>query len=329
MSNVLKKYGAVIVVGIFFLGIIIFTGLDQAKNTISGKKENGEDVIFSISDNNITANEYYDEMYKIIGDSTLVTLFETSVADQVVETTDEIKETAKILAENAKSGYISQYGEEEARAKLTSILKSYGFNDGFDDLEDYFLINIKSSKIAQDYIDKNPDKYITPYMEESKPRLLSHILISMVDPENPTEEELAKQKAVEDALAGGKSFEEVAVEYSDDTASATQNGYLGLSDANTSYVPEFLEASLNLKENEISEWIKTDYGYHMIRCDADTFESINAKEEGTIYESILNNDPTIRSYAFWEKAQELNITFASDDIKNSLLKALGIEEGEK
>ena len=83
----------------------------------------------------------------------------------------------------------------------------------------------------------------------------------------------------EDALAEGRSFEDVAKEFSDDTGSAANGGSLGFSDADTSYVTEFLEAALKLNQGEISEWVIHDgsasggySGYHLIRCDSTSYE---------------------------------------------------------
>lgn len=324
MIKFLSKYGVVSLIALVFLGIISFVMYDQAKNTVPGKAVDGESVAFSIAKEDVTAGEYYDEMYKLRGIAAVASLFEKAVTKQAIEITAEMKENAALFANNTLSSYITQSGEVEGRAQLNSDLKGYGYTA--DTLEDFYLDSIRISKLSEQYIDANKEEYVPTYFEEAKPRLLSHILISIVDPENPTEEELAKMQAVDDALKNGTTFEEAAVTYSDDSGSAVSNGYLGFSDKDTQYVPEFLAASLELNEGETSEWIKTQFGYHLIRCDASSFETINAKEPGAIYDGILNKTPTIRSLAIWKKAEELGVTFANEELKQELLTYLGISE---
>ena len=73
--------------------------------------------------------------------------------------------------------------------------------------------------IRDSYYDEHLDELFKPIFEEKNGRILAHILIKMEDSQNPTQEELDKVKAVEQALADGKSFYDVAKEYSDDTGS--------------------------------------------------------------------------------------------------------------
>ncbi len=75
---------------------------------------------------------------------------------------------------------------------------------------------------------------------------------------------IAKAQA---ALKAGKSFEEVANEYTEDPSGKGKGGDLGLMDASTPFVPEFKAAALALKAGEITpQPVKTQYGYHLIQC---------------------------------------------------------------
>ncbi|MFV0479670.1 MAG: peptidylprolyl isomerase [Anaerorhabdus sp.] len=335
----LKSYGIVLAIAIFFIGIFIFVGLDESKNTLRGKSVGGEDIVFGLDGKNVTTNEYYDEVYTLMGDATVATLFESAVANQAVETTDELQASAQLLADNTRSGYASQYGQEEGDAQIVSVLKAYGYST-IDDLDDYFLTSVKTSTLSETYIDAHYDEYVAPYFETSSPRILSHILVQYA-PATSTDEELdsttltdeelleiaeATMAEVDAALAAGTSFEEVATTYSDDTGSAVNGGYLGFSDASTSYVTEFLEASLTLSEGETSAWIQTEYGFHLIRCESTAYEKIMETEPESLYEAILTANPTLKSIVLWEKAQELGVTFATDEIKANLLTSLGIAD---
>ncbi len=66
-------------------------------------------------------------------------------------------------------------------------------------------------------------------------------------------------------LAGKKDFETLAILYSDDPGSAEKGGNLGWI-RRSDLVPEFAGAAFKLKkEGDISEVVKTDFGYHIIR----------------------------------------------------------------
>ena len=85
----------------------------------------------------------------------------------------------------------------------------------------------------------------------------SHIL---VDHEHEIQDLLKK-------LEEGKSFEELAKEFSKCPSGKT-GGSLG-SFGKGQMVAPFETAALNLKVGEISGPVKTQFGYHLIRRDAD------------------------------------------------------------
>lgn len=85
-----------------------------------------------------------------------------------------------------------------------------------------------------------------------------------------------KQRA-EDVLArvkGGENFEELAKQYSEDIT-ADSGGDLGFF-SRGEMVPEFEEAAFNLDEGQISDLVKSRYGYHVIKI----LEKITNEETG-------------------------------------------------
>ncbi|MCX7599707.1 MAG: tetratricopeptide repeat protein [Armatimonadetes bacterium] len=77
---------------------------------------------------------------------------------------------------------------------------------------------------------------------------------------------LARKRA-EDLLAQikkGADFAKLAREFSDDKGSAKQGGDLGWFRPGT-MVPEFEQAAFALKPGQVSEVVKTDFGYHIIQ----------------------------------------------------------------
>ncbi len=111
-----------------------------------------------------------------------------------------------------------------------------------------------------------------------------HILIN-ADPE-PVDAGQAEADAlqrIEDARAridAGEAFTAVAIDVSDDS-SAAQGGDLGWF-GRGAMVPEFEEAAFALQPGEISEPIKSDFGYHLILV-----EEVNEEEDQVKARHIL------------------------------------------
>ncbi|MDI9245771.1 SurA N-terminal domain-containing protein [Marinobacter sp. CHS3-4] len=89
-------------------------------------------------------------------------------------------------------------------------------------------------------------------------RQASHILIE----DGGDAEEV--MKTIQQRLAEGESFSELAEEYSVDTISAEQGGDLGYAGRGV-YDPAFEDALFALKEGEVSEPVATSFGLHLIK----------------------------------------------------------------
>lgn len=93
-----------------------------------------------------------------------------------------------------------------------------------------------------------------------------HILFTTV---GKTDAEVAEiQKKAEDVLAQarkkGANFEDLAKKYSEDPGSKTKGGDLGWI-VKGQTVPEFEKAAFSLPKGEISDLIRTQYGFHIIK----------------------------------------------------------------
>lgn len=165
---------------------------------------------------------------------------------------------------------------------------------------DQLKLNYKESMLLQaayDEVTKDvttvPDADIAAYYEENKAdyfvdetRTARHILISPAAKDDagdtttstdastttttaaPTEADwsaaLAEAEKVRQELVGGGDWTEVAAEYSDDTGTKESGGDLGTV-SKGQMVPEFEESVFSLAKDEISQPIKTTYGYHIIQ----------------------------------------------------------------
>ena len=105
------------------------------------------------------------------------------------------------------------------------------------------------------------ESFVTPEKRE-----VSHILISVpADADSTAEEEArARLAALRNRIEVGESFEDLARDNSDDPGSATAGGSLGFIERGV-MVPPFEEAAFALAPGELSEPVRSSYGWHLIR----------------------------------------------------------------
>lgn len=94
-----------------------------------------------------------------------------------------------------------------------------------------------------------------------------HILVSI----KPTkEDEIAAAEKIKDIhrqLKEGANFEELVLKYSDDESSKGDSGHLGMNDIEQlkANMKEFVYALQDVKPGEISDPVRTQYGFHIIK----------------------------------------------------------------
>lgn len=88
-------------------------------------------------------------------------------------------------------------------------------------------------------------------------------------PPHTDAEALALIQKAQDELKAGKSFIDVANEYTEDPTGKGKGGDLGIVDAKTQFDPAFLQATLKLKTGEVTPTpVKSQFGYHLIKVDS-------------------------------------------------------------
>lgn len=187
----------------------------------------------------------------------------------------------KLISKDLEKNNI-KVDEKEANDNFLQYVQNYGGQEQFDKmLEDYnmnsdkFKETIKKDlmyKKHREWFDENnevTDKEIKDYFEKNKDQLAqvdaSHILV---------EDEKTAQE-VKQKLDDGEDFAKLAKEYSKDSANAENGGQLGFF-TKSSMVKEFSDAAFKLKVGDISEPVKTTYGYHIIKVNdkKDTAEKL-------------------------------------------------------
>ena len=85
-------------------------------------------------------------------------------------------------------------------------------------------------------------------------------------PPHTDAEALALIAKAQAELKAGKTFADVANEYTEDQSGKGKGGDLGIIDASTPFDPSFLKAALALKPGEVTPApVKSQYGYHLIQ----------------------------------------------------------------
>ena len=102
-------------------------------------------------------------------------------------------------------------------------------------------------------------------------------------------EALAKAKELRAQILAGVDFADLAKKESDDIGSGNNGGDLGTF-KHGQMVPSFEEAAFKLKPGELSEPVKTQFGYHLIKVqthDAKSFEDVRAEVEAKVKPDAL------------------------------------------
>ena len=92
---------------------------------------------------------------------------------------------------------------------------------------------------------------------------VAHVLVS-TDQRRP-EQAYDIARSIAQQARTGRDFAQLARERSDDPGSKQQGGDVGWVKPDSSFVPEFIGAAFRLRVNEISDPVRSRYGYHVIK----------------------------------------------------------------
>ena len=325
MLDFIKKQWFLSLIAALLVGTILYYVYDQNKDNLPAKSVGGKDVVFSVAGTDVTTDEVYQDLYKQYGKQVVYMFFERAVVHASAETTDVMKTKAEVDIAGVKQNFSDYYGADKYESYLLDALKSMGYTS-LEDLTDYFTYTYKLQDMLNAYVDEHLDTLYADFSVTNQPRVVSHVLIKMDDPNNPTADEKARFDAAKAALASGTSFEDLVAQYSDDTNTSANKGSLGYMDASTQYEENFLNAALALtQEGQLSDWTQTSYGFHLIRLDSMNIDSL--KEHTEFYNAILTANPLIQPSVIWAKAKELNVDFLGDDqLKADIMDYMGVTE---
>jgi parvulin-like peptidyl-prolyl isomerase len=167
-----------------------------------------------------------------------------------------------------------QYEKQILRTRLVGLMVKVETKPGEKELRDFYQ--------------KNRDRYRG--METYRP---SHILFRVSTGAPPGEVQEARKKCqkVLDQIRKGEDFGEMAILYSEDVSSKDR-GDLGFFKRGELF-PAFEKEAFRLKPGEISECVRSDFGFHIIRLidrkgsEPPPFEEVKDRVQSEYYEGEI------------------------------------------
>ncbi len=244
--------------------------------------ENKGEVIAVVNGDNIYANDFNNMisgLYGTSGDATEAekqSIYESLINSKLIE--QESKARKLSISDKDIDAYLQQVIAANGVASKDDFYKqlkdTYGYNKDF--VDSLIKSSMEEKKLYDDVISKDVkiDEAVIKKAYDDNPSKykmveVSHILIA-VDETQTKEVALAKAKSLIARLNAGEDFAALAKANSADTGSSVNGGvmtgYFG-SD-NTTYVPEFVAASVKLNKGEFTQApVLSQFGYHIIKAD--------------------------------------------------------------
>ena len=213
------------------------------------------------------------------------------LGQSAIVSTNSIDKAWKLLDQRRIASYTTLEFDnflDDIQVSETAIEKEYQANlDGYFEPAsiqvDYLKLSVEDlgtrldvdeADILRMYED-NPDRYRQPGS-----RSASHILLSVSPDAADAQIDLVRQRASEIVARarGGESFASLAEVNSDDKGSAKRGGELGVIRPGTMVKP-FEDAVFVMGEGEISEPVRTQYGFHVIRLDRITESRVQSLDQ--------------------------------------------------
>jgi foldase protein PrsA len=288
MLNFLNKNKIITVAVVVLLGLTLLLTMAFSK----------KDTAASINGEEISKEELYSKLTDLYGKDTLDSLVTNKMIEMEAKK-EKVKVTGNEIDEELTKLQES-YGGEEA---FTSALEqnNVSMNKIREDIEFYLLaekliepdISITDEEMKT-YFEENKDSF-----DEKEQVKASHILV----------EDEATAKKVKEELDNGKDFAELAKEYSTDTSNADDGGDLGYF-TKGEMAEEFEKAAFELEINKVSEPVKTDFGYHIIKVsDKKAAKAATFEDHKDEIKELLFDEKIQTEYPNWleEKKSEYEI----------------------
>lgn len=285
---------------IIYIGLLVIAfgiGILVGNYALGGGAPADKEVVGKVNDTNIYKDELYAFMMKQSGAQTVDMLIVDKIVGLESDKQGITVSDAEIEEEMTKM--YDYYGGKEA---VEQELASSGLT--IDDLKKDVVVNLKIRKLLESRIAIS-DEEIKAYFEENKATFTdelqvkaSHILV----------ESEATANEVKAKLAAGEDFAELAKTYSKDESNKAIGGQLGYF-GKGKMVPEFEQAAFSLEIGKISEPVKTQFGYHIIKVeDKKGGQEPNFDEKKEDIKDILFDQKMQDEYSVWLQEKQSEYT---------------------
>lgn len=295
--KIMNKLIVPVTASALLLGACGSNATDSESNTLISSKAGDvkvKDVMNKIGDEQIASTSFSIALNKILADK-----YKDKVDTKDID--DEIKKEQK------------QYGGKD---QFESMLKQQGMS--LDDYKEQKKLAAYQKQLLADKV-KVSDKELKENTKKA-----SHILIK-VKSSSSDKEGLSDKKAKEKAEKIQKEVEknpdkfgEIAKKESMDSSSAKKDDSLGYV-VKGQMVSKFEKALFKLKEGQVSDVVKTDYGYHVIKADKENdFDKQKSKLKAKLIEQKVQKDPKILTNAYKDLLKEYDVDYKDSDIKKAV-----------
>ncbi|MDD2574312.1 MAG: peptidylprolyl isomerase [Bacillota bacterium] len=281
-----KAYKAVLAV--VLMAVTVFTAACSSS----------EEVVANVNGESITKDELYDALVKQGGQQALDVLIMKKIVEMETK-----KQDIQVTAEEV-DGEIEQMAEQYGGLEaFEQIIGMYGHS--IEGMKEDIGMNLSIKALLKPRISVTAEE-MKEYFEQNKESFVvkeqikaSHILTE------------TKEAAVEvkEKLSAGEDFAELAREYSTDESNKDSGGDLGIVKRGE-MVEEFEEAAFALEAGSISEPVKTNFGYHIIKVDEKKeAQEANYEKSKEEIEEILFDGKVQTEFNTWykEKLDEYEI----------------------
>lgn len=256
------------------------------------------------------------------GDVTTQDIIDSLGKEQVAQTSFEL-----LISDILKDKYSKEVDEKKTQKDIDKEIEKYGGEKQFESIlkqqqPGMTVDQYKTAKINNEYQKKLMNDTVKVSDDDVKKytKKASHILIKVKsdsDKEGLSDKD-AKAKAEEilkEVKANPNNFGKIAKKESEDKGSQEQDGSLGYVLKGQTVEP-FEKALFKLKENEISDIVKTDFGYHIIKADKqDDFDKEKGKIKDKIRQTKIQDNPDELINAYKKLLDEYDVKYKDKDVK--------------
>lgn len=291
IMKVLKENATLILLCLICLLLIINIVLIVKGHSV--KLSNGNEIVASIDEKEVTAEELYEAVKETYITNELINTIDNFIIEKEITDTNEAEKTAKEQVESIKEQYNSM------GYKWTEVLTNYGYES-----EKVLLDEIKNSilkeNVVVNYLKSNlTEEEVKKYYDENidDSYTAKHILIipdttdDMTAEQKQAAEDAAKTTAEEviNKLNNGEAWANLVTTYSEDDGSKESEGLIE-NFTKGDVVDEFLTATKELTDGAYSTTpVKSPYGYHVILRVSKTEKEALDTMKDELMEKIVNS----------------------------------------